>query len=135
MLLVMFTYSQPYMRSACVLSHKVCEQLFVCTEMSSTRVFKASHVPYLVHGVLGDDLDCPQGSPQVHEHDRYRPQSYDCQDAHKWVDPNSSSFNAQLKHTHTDSKIAKSTKKSISESVNRTKVSWDTVYTLYLRFI
>lgn len=81
-------------------------------------VFKVSLVPYLVHGVLGDDLECPQGHPQVHKGDGYRPQGYDCQDAHKWVDPYSSSCNGQLKHGHTHKhthrrvgKLAKSTTK------------------------
>lgn len=53
---------------------------------------------YLVHGVFGDDLDCPQGSLQVHEHDGNRPEGNDCQDADKWVDPYCSSGYTQLKH-------------------------------------
>lgn len=53
---------------------------------------------YLVHGVFGDDLDCPQGSPQVHEHDGDRPKGNDCQDANKWVDPYCSSSYTELKH-------------------------------------
>lgn len=53
---------------------------------------------HLVHGVFGDDLDRPQGSLQVHEHDGNRPQGNDCQDANKWVDPYCSSGYTQLKH-------------------------------------
>lgn len=100
---------------------EVCKQLFV----SSACVFKAYRVPHLVHGVLGDDLECPQGNPQVHERDRYRPQGDDCQDAHKWVDPYGSSCNAQLKHGHThthtgDRKLAKSRRTILGEGEQNT---------------
>ena len=33
----------------------------------------------------------------MHEHNRYGPQGYDGQEAHKWVDPYCSSSNVQLK--------------------------------------
>jgi len=81
---------------------------------SARHIFKVPLVPYLVHGVLGDDLDSSQGNPQVHERHRYRPQGYDCQDAYEWVDPYSRSLNGELKQD------AKSTKKKNSERLNRT---------------
>lgn len=71
---------------------------FITALMSDVLLEVYYSALYLVHGVLGNDLDCSQGCPQVHEQDRYRPQSYDCQDTYKWVDPYCSSSDVHLKH-------------------------------------
>lgn len=100
---IMFKKAWHVIRNVCLLTlHIELSSAAVCVHKSAQHVcLKHLLCPYLVHGVLGDDLECPQGSSQVHEHDRNGPQGYDCQDAHKRVDPYSSSGNTQLKHGHT----------------------------------
>lgn len=110
---------KPYrVKRGYLLSTMRCVKKAVWVHKSAQHVCtKCPLCSYLVHGVLGDDLECPQGNPQVHEHDRNGPQSNDCQDAHKWVDPYCSSSNTQLKRGHTQRvwKLAKAIRKNNCE--------------------
>lgn len=88
-----------YMISSCVYivfgsvqrshANKRCNAKLTCNAAVSTYT-------YLIHSILGDDLDAAQCVPYVHKHDAYRPQGSNSQDSYKRVYPDSSSCYLQL---------------------------------------
>lgn len=53
-------------------------------------------LPYLVHGVLGNNVEATQKAVGVHEDDGHRPQRGDGEDANERVDPDGCASDFQL---------------------------------------